>query len=216
MMGYSPALRCGSDAPLRGEDELERLIGETVSVGIDHQLKAIRHAEFVEYRRQVVADRRVLDEEAVGDLLVLESFADESDDLALALGERGDLSRLRVNLSLAGVRRFLAEQPVGGSALEPVLAGAINLLDGVKQLPGPVLFEHHALRAELYRLISLLDVTYACQDDDVSILGYAKQLGKEGEAIILAQIKIKHDDIGLLARRYLKGIGTIARLTGHF
>src|SRR2546421_2366130 len=99
MMGYSPALRCGSDAPLRGEGELERLIGETVPVGIDHQLKAIRHAEFVEYRRQVVADRRVLDEEAVGDLLVLESFADEGDDLALALGERGDRKSTRLNSS---------------------------------------------------------------------------------------------------------------------
>src|SRR2546423_12907850 len=114
MMGYSPALRCGSDAPLRGEDELERLIGETVPVGIDHQLKAIRHAEFVEYRRQVVADRRVLDEEAVGDVVVLESFADEGGDLPLSLGLRGDVRRPPVTPSLAGVGRFLSEQPVCG------------------------------------------------------------------------------------------------------
>lgn len=43
----------------------------------------------------MMTNRRLANRKAAGDLLILESLAEQRDDLMLSLGERGDPGRLR-------------------------------------------------------------------------------------------------------------------------
>jgi len=59
-----------------------------ILVGEHHQLEPIIDAELGEDRRKVVTHSCLADHQAFGDAFVAQPFADQPDDLALAVGQR--------------------------------------------------------------------------------------------------------------------------------
>src|SRR5215208_7776288 len=72
--------RVGVEGTRKGRVSL-RGFGQVVPVGVDDQFEAVGDAELVEDRGQVVPHGRLADEEALGDILVLQPLADQRDDL---------------------------------------------------------------------------------------------------------------------------------------
>src|SRR6266511_4923264 len=109
-------------------------LGQAMAVGVDHQVEAVGDAEFVEDRRQMVADRRHADRQPLGDVLVVQSLADQPDYLALARSEPGNLGGLRIDWRLcwAALARDLGERPRHHRRLKPDFPG-VDLLDRVDQ-----------------------------------------------------------------------------------
>ena len=62
---------------------------QVVLVGVNDQFQAVRDGQLFEDRGQVMAHRHLAQEELVGDLLVLEAFPDQGDDLAARAGLTG-------------------------------------------------------------------------------------------------------------------------------
>src|SRR5204863_6302166 len=50
---------------------------ESAAKGVDGQLEAVAHPELVENRRQVIADGRLADRQAFGDVLVFQTLRDQ-------------------------------------------------------------------------------------------------------------------------------------------
>jgi len=58
-----------------------------VAVSEHDEFEAVCHPQFFEDRGEVVAHRGLADEQALGDLPVVEAFTDEGDVLTLTLSE---------------------------------------------------------------------------------------------------------------------------------
>ncbi len=84
----------GGEGPLF----LLRLLDQVMTKGIDRQFQATCDAKLVEDRPEVVAHCYFADEQPLGNLLVLEPLCNQSNDLALALGQCGDFGCLRIEL----------------------------------------------------------------------------------------------------------------------
>src|SRR6266571_5683967 len=95
---------------------------KTMFVGVEDEPEAVRDVELVEDRGEMVLDRRQGNGQAVGDLFVFPSRADESDHLSLALRERGNPGCLAVFRSVARKQDFPHYLSRYGT-VEPNLAG---------------------------------------------------------------------------------------------
>src|SRR5262245_4141332 len=77
-----------------------------VPVGVGYQLEAIGEAELGEDRREVMDHCGLADRQAIANLPVFQTLANQLDDLTFAFGQRGDLGRLGVGADSARARSF--------------------------------------------------------------------------------------------------------------
>ena len=79
-----------------------RSFGQTITVGVNEKLKPVGYFQLGIYRREVVMHRAIADEESLGNLLVLQSFAYLLDDFPLTIRQSCYLVFFRVDLLFAG------------------------------------------------------------------------------------------------------------------
>src|SRR5919107_6342435 len=181
----------------------ERLIGggrdEAVFVRVDEEAEpAALYAQFVVDYREVVAHRGLSDDgaEALRNLFVFKPFADESDYLALALRERRYLGRLGVCRVARANAPF--EEPAGRAGFEPVVARAVNLLDGAQKFGRALVLQDDALRAQLHRAVALVHVAQAREYDYARVGRSLPKLRDEREAAVRSEVQVEDDNVGPL------------------
>src|SRR5439155_15707283 len=104
---------------------------KTMFVGVEDEPEAVRDAELVEDRGEMVLDRCQGNGQAAGDLFVFPSRADENDHLSLALRERGNPGCLAV-LRSAVRKQYFPHHLRRHGTVQPNLAG-IYVLDRLEK-----------------------------------------------------------------------------------
>src|SRR2546428_2650756 len=75
---------------------LERKRSEAVLKGVNDQFQAVRYLQLAKNGREMVADRRLTDDQAFGNLLVAQPFANQGDHFALPGRQRGNFRCLGI------------------------------------------------------------------------------------------------------------------------
>src|SRR5213596_4194168 len=119
---------------------------EAMAIRVEDQLETIRDVKLRVDRADMVADGVFADEEALANLVVLESLTHQVQHFALPMGERRDLRLLGIRFLWQLLRPHVLEHTTHDRAIEPRLAG-LDLLDGLDEHVGGLILEQHAQRA---------------------------------------------------------------------
>src|SRR5713101_5174934 len=172
---------------------------KAMAIRVEDQLETIRDVELRVDRADMVADSVIADEEALGNLVVLESLTHQVQHFALPMGERRDLRLLGIRFLGQLSRPYVAEHTTHDSAFEPRLA-SLDLLDGLDEHLGGLILEQHAQRAAAHGVPVGRGITNPGEDEYAGLPGDRQQIRENIKAVLARHIQVQQDDIGLLTR----------------
>ena len=162
----------------------------------------------------MVTYRGTADEESLGDLRVLNTFAYEADDFSLPLGKGRDLGPLGVRLlELMGARDAGNDAP-GHRAFQPHLTG-VNLFDRFDQDLSRSLLWNHPHGSEANGASMHLGVPDSGQDQHSRVSGDTVKVPDEVQPVFAPEVQIEQDNIRLLAGSESHGLAAIAGLANY-
>ena len=156
----------------------------------------------------MVGHRGLTDEQSFADLLVLQSFADQRDDLSFAVGQRLDLRGFRI-----GHRRFgeLLNHAAHHRTLDPDFT-LVDLHDRFQKLIGGVIFQDDTHRAAADRPAVSVGVLYAGKNKDAGLRTGLAKLGQKCETVVVAEQQVEDDHVRFFAGRAFQCFVAIACL----